>query len=407
MTPHSSHTGWDIRRVTAENNLQKVLSICLLYTNEKQLPTSWRQERGAGQRGRGRGEGGRWRRRVFRGLGLPGFLAGGDGRQNVGFWRSKRNHESSGGHCGPVRKAAAKKRHGYYYEKLVGDFPLLQLSRRELVTLFLARQALATVRGTRLEQELSQTFERLTAGLSDEVSFSWSELDAAFSVRATGIVEADAHLFGTLSEAILQGREVDFGYQKLASNTAEVRRVRPYHLGQVDHGWYLFGFDLDREAVRTFALPRIADLKTSSTHFERPADFSLRNHLGGSFGVWNYAGIGDTEQDVKVVFRGYAARVIAERRWHPSQEIIDLKEGNGAIELRLRLRGLEEVARWVLSWGRWAEVLEPPELRRRVREEAAAITAGQDFSTTKGTPAHDSSLPSPDGMGSAILRGRG
>lgn len=264
-----------------------------------------------------------------------------------------------------------EQRHGYFYEKPVGDFPLLQLSRRELVTLFLARQALATVRGTRLEQELAQTFERLTAGLSDEVSFSWSELDAAFSVRATGVVEADARLFGALSDAILQGREIGFTYRKLTGDAPERRRVRPYHLGQVDHGWYLFGFDLDRGAVRTFALPRIADLEVTGVPFDRPGDFSLRSHLGGSFGVWNYPEAGDEE--VRVVFRGYAGRVIAERRWHPTQEITPCDGEDGAIELRLRLRGLEEVARWILSWGRWAEVLAPPALKERVRDEAAEV----------------------------------
>ena len=266
-----------------------------------------------------------------------------------------------------------EQRHGYFYEKLVGDFPLLQLSRRELVTLFLARQALSTVRGTRLEQELAQTFERLTAGLSDEVSFSWSELDVAFSVRATGVVEADARLFGSLSDAILQGREVGFNYRKLTGDMPEPRRVQPYHLGQVDHGWYLFGFDLDRGAVRTFALPRITGLEVTTTPFERSADFSLRHHLGGSFGVWNYTEAESGDQEVVVVFRGYAARVVAERRWHPSQEIAVREGEEDAVELRLRLRGLEEVARWILSWGRWAEVLEPRELRNRVREEAAAV----------------------------------
>jgi proteasome accessory factor B len=192
-------------------------------------------------------------------------------------------------------------------------------------------------------------------------------------VRATGVVEADARLFGALSDAILQGREIGFTYRKLTGDVPEPRRVRPYHLGQVDHGWYLFGFDLDRGAVRTFALPRITDLEVTATPFERPADFSLRHHLGGSFGVWNYPEAEGGDQDVRVVFRGYAARVVAERRWHPSQEIAPRKGEEEAIELRLRLRGLEEVARWVLSWGRWAEVLGPEELRCRVREEAAAV----------------------------------
>ena len=127
--------------------------------------------------------------------------------------------------------------------------------------------------------------------------------------------------------------------------------------------------------MRTFALPRISDLEATATHFERPADFSLRKHLGGSFGVWNYTDTGGDEHDVRVIFRRYAGRVVAERRWHPSQEITDLKGEDGAVELRLRLRGVEEVARWVLSWGRWAEVLTPAELKKKVRVEAKAIVA--------------------------------
>lgn len=45
----------------------------------------------------------------------------------------------------------------------------------------------------------------------------------------------------------------------------------------------------------------------------------------------------------------------------------------GAIELRLRLRGLEELARCVQSWGRWAEVLAPAALKDRVQAEGAAV----------------------------------
>ena len=43
-----------------------------------------------------------------------------------------------------------------------------------------------------------------------------------------------------------------------------------------------------------------------------------------------------------------------------------------AIELRLELHTLEDVGRWVLSWGRCANVIEPPALRQRVAEEMRA-----------------------------------
>jgi predicted DNA-binding transcriptional regulator YafY len=39
------------------------------------------------------------------------------------------------------------------------------------------------------------------------------------------------------------------------------------------------------------------------------------------------------------------------------------------IEFQITLAGLEEVTRWILSWGSKAKVLAPPALKQRVRNE--------------------------------------
>ena len=51
---------------------------------------------------------------------------------------------------------------------------------------------------------------------------------------------------------------------------------------------------------------------------------------------------------------------MSERQWHGSQKIKAL--ASGGVEMRLELGSLEEVERWILSWGKRARVLEPPEL---------------------------------------------
>ena len=43
------------------------------------------------------------------------------------------------------------------------------------------------------------------------------------------------------------------------------------------------------------------------------------------------------------------------------------------IEFQADLSGLEEITRWVLSWGSKAKVLGPPELKKRVTEELAKM----------------------------------
>ena len=65
-----------------------------------------------------------------------------------------------------------------------------------------------------------------------------------------------------------------------------------------------------------------------------------------------------------------AARV-RERIWHQSQEEKSLSDGS--LELTLQVDNLDEVERWVLSWGAHVTVIAPAELVERVREHARQV----------------------------------
>ncbi|WP_395731430.1 helix-turn-helix transcriptional regulator [Prosthecobacter sp.] len=264
-------------------------------------------------------------------------------------------------------------KHGYHYTQEVHEFPMLHLSRNDLVALFLARHALEPLRGTRLERMLTESFSKIADACPGEISIEWHELDEAFSVKASGVLPADVTLFGDLLDAVRASREVSFDYHKLTGSKPEQRTVHPYHVGQIEHGWYLLAYDPARKAVRTFALQRITNLSLLKTKFERDPRFNARDHLGGGFGVWSYAGEEKRTHEVHIRFEGYAARVVAERQWHSTQAIRKLKPDGSVIEFQADLSGLEEITRWVLSWGSKAKVLGPPELRQRVQEELAGM----------------------------------
>lgn len=271
-------------------------------------------------------------------------------------------------------------KHGYYYTQPVNEFPMLHLSRNDLVALFLARHALEPLRGTRLERMLSESFSKIAEACPGEISIEWHELDEAFSVKAAGVMPADVTLFGDLLDAVRACREVSFDYHKLTGNKPEQRTVRPHHVGQIEHGWYLIAFDPERGAMRTFALQRISHLAVLKTKFTREAGFNARDHLGGGFGVWSYAGDQRRSHEVHIRFEGYAARVVAERQWHPTQAIRKLKPDGSVIEFQADLSGLEEITRWVLSWGSKARVLGPAELVDRVAREVEGMRSTQTAS---------------------------
>lgn len=268
--------------------------------------------------------------------------------------------------------------HGYYYSGPVSDFPFLQTTAADLVGLLLARNALGPMKGSALESSLRAGFQKLLAGMSDRITIPWSEVDQAFSVKSAGMTERDAFLFERLARAVLESRELHFEYRKLADERPAKRKVQPYHLAEIDGGWYLIGHDLDRGARRTFAVQRMRSVHLTGKRFVRSRDFRLEDHFAGSFGVWAGEDRGAARYRVKIRFRGFAARVVAERRWHPSQEIAIVEPGGSVIDLTLTLSALEDIARWILGFGAQAEALEPAELRDRIAAELRAASARYD-----------------------------
>jgi predicted DNA-binding transcriptional regulator YafY len=115
-------------------------------------------------------------------------------------------------------------------------------------------------------------------------------------------------------------------------------------------------------------------LKVHAKTFERPRDFNGREHLRRSFGVWTVAN-DRSHHLVRVELRGYAAQLAQERRWHPTQDLMRLNEKGTKVEVRFEVGRLEEVLRWVLSFGRQAKVLGPPDLVRMVKDELKAMSA--------------------------------
>jgi proteasome accessory factor B len=166
--------------------------------------------------------------------------------------------------------------------------------------------------------------------------------------------------------------ELELEYRKLQSKGYEPRLVRPLHIASLENQWYLFAEDLARKQLRTFALPRMRHVRLTNKAFRRPANFSIAKVLSGSFGVFE----GGKKHRIRLAFDAFAARLVSERTWHESQKFRQVKDGSAT--LAMELGSLEEIQRWVLSWGSHVQVLSPPQLRDGVKEQATAVARMYD-----------------------------
>jgi proteasome accessory factor B len=255
----------------------------------------------------------------------------------------------------------------YRYTRNVASFPTVQVTEGELLALLVARKALEQYRGTPFHRQLEVSFNKLAAGLKDRISFSSADELQSVSFKNIGLGKADIAVFNALSRATLRQLEVEFDYRKPGETKSARRRVRPYHLAHRENLWYLVGFDVERGGLRTFALPRLSKPTVLTTPFVRLADFSPEKFFANALGVLG------GERDYRVVIRFSAAVAdrVREREWHESQELRNFADGR--LELRLRLGALPEIERWVLTWGADAEVLQPKELRDRLKATASSL----------------------------------
>jgi predicted DNA-binding transcriptional regulator YafY len=82
---------------------------------------------------------------------------------------------------------------------------------------------------------------------------------------------------------------------------------------------------------------------------------------------------GDKPFRVRLLFAKSVSGYIRERVWHPSQTLIERRDG--CVEVRFETAGWKELVRWILSWQPDVRVLSPKRLRDRVREKMAQALA--------------------------------
>ena len=210
-------------------------------------------------------------------------------------------------------------------------------------------------------------FNKLTGQLDSSMKYTLDNLDEALSFRPFAPEDNDLETFEILTKALKEHRVLKFQYRNLDTDKAQGRVVHPYHLACIDGHWYLFAFDVKRQAMRTFALPRLRSPELTTERFTIPKSFNIGDYLKGSFSVFK----GTDDYEIVVEFDSWAADLIRGRKWHTSQEIMELPRRQ--IRLRLRLNSIEEAERWVLSWGRHATVIRPEALADRLRETAKAL----------------------------------
>ena len=216
------------------------------------------------------------------------------------------------------------------------------------------------------EQEKEQILMALQGiSASDELLI---KLGGLFQSKVTNWIEVDfsewykntpkSDIFNLIKRAIFNRCRISFSYFASEGNYS-IRTVEPIKLIFKNKDWYLYGFCLLRNDFRFFKLTRIKDLKIQSETFLR----EVENIPEIETVIKN-----ENTIPVKLKFSSKAAfRVYDEFTDNVS------KDNCGNLYVNIDLPNNETLFSYVLSFGNEVEILEPDDLRHKMKEKLSLI----------------------------------
>ena len=165
-----------------------------------------------------------------------------------------------------------------------------------------------------------------------------------------------------LARAWVEQRRCIITYRAYEAERPLERKIEPYFIepAATGHASYVIAYCHYAGAIRVFRIGRIEKIYVTGETYTIPTDFNANRFFSPAWGII----VEGEEQIVKLKFSPVVARLIEETVWHPSQELE--KERDGSLIMTLRVMNTIELVRWIMSWGKDVEVLEPQDLRNGV-----------------------------------------
>ncbi len=225
------------------------------------------------------------------------------------------------------------------------------LTSRDMQMILAGLRSLDSISGSRY---YSQLMEKLQSGSSTFISGRDSMLIDLSSWYKSSI----APRIEVIQSAIEKRNQLEFRYY--APSGESTRAIEPYYLVFKWSSWYVWGWCTAREDFRLFKLNRMDDVAETNRRFDRRSvplpDLSNEKIFPGGIRV-------------KALFApDMKWRLVEEFGPHCFSEADD-----GRLFFTADYTDMDNLVSWILTFGAKAEVLEPAEVRDRIRHIAEAM----------------------------------
>ena len=250
---------------------------------------------------------------------------------------------------------------GYRYEE--GErfsLPGLWFNASEVHALLTMEHLLSNLQPGLLGPHI-QPLRRRIRNLLEQGDHSAGEI--ARRIRITRLAErpVDPAVFETIASGLLQRRRLLLHHHHRGRDETIPREVSPQRLVHYRDNWYLDAWCHLRKGLRSFAVDAIEGVEPLEKPAREVPEAELDEVVRAGYGIFS----GKQTRKAVLRFSREASRWVSRERWHSEQE--GRFDEAGRYLLTVPYSGDTELVMDILRHGPEVEVLEPGELREKVR----------------------------------------
>lgn len=251
--------------------------------------------------------------------------------------------------------------------------PNALLTLDEALALYLSQQLLKPLAGTQVGEGIHQCIDKVQGLFKKSALDYFRRLAEVLYVHLPQMTDYSGKqkVIEVCIVAIEDERPLEICYRS-GGGPCKTYRLHPYGLVFFHNSLYLIAHLPKARQLRTFKVDRIEEAEIKDGEFTRPADFDLSELYENSFGIFH----SDKVIPVKARLLPQAANAVLEKKWHPSQKVE--KHADGSVTATWHLGDTVEFKSWILSFGPYAEVLSPKELRDEIRDDLRTAAGRYD-----------------------------
>jgi len=244
-----------------------------------------------------------------------------------------------------------------------GQFMLRTVLTRDEVTALAAGLKMAGHFLPHLTNGAQDAWTKIAGLMPKELMALGQELSEATTLSLP-VSPLSPQILEQVIQAIRGKKAIEIQYTSpYQNNETKQRTISPWGIYFQSHAWYLWAASAEHPQGATYRISRIQNCTQSQTEYiTAPQGKSTKEYAQTAW----FAKPGELKHNIKLRIKMPLASIVKETIWHPTQEIET--QTDGSIIYSARVPDLEEVARWTMSCAPWAEVIEPRELKDRVKE---------------------------------------